>query len=130
VRKVVEAAGVGYTDTVPELRGTVGDTLLSPKRIDVSAVRAVLRRGWPVPPVFGWLQRLGGIAPGETDAVFNMGVGFCVVCRPPFADSAVKQLEGEGVAAWRIGEIVAGEAGGRLLDPAGVIAGTRPARRR
>jgi phosphoribosylformylglycinamidine cyclo-ligase len=45
------------------------------------------------------------------DAVFNMGVGFCVVCRPHFADSVVKQLEAEGVAAFRIGEIVAGEAG-------------------
>lgn len=149
VRKLVfEAAKLSVTDHVPELGGTVGDTLLTPTRIYVSAVqavlrhypvkrgvirglanitggglpdnlgrilppgrRAVLRRGWPVPPVFGWLQKLGDVAAAEMDAVFNMGVGFCIVCRPHFADSIVKRLEGEGVAAWRIGEIAAGEAG-------------------
>ena len=152
VRKVVEAAGLGYADHVPELGGTVGDTLLSPTRIYVSAIqavlrhypvkkgvirglanitggglpdnlgrilppgrRAVLRRGWPVPAVFPWLQRLGGIAAAEMDAVFNMGVGFCVVCRPHFADSIARQLEGEGVPAWRVGEIVASEAGVEIV---------------
>jgi phosphoribosylformylglycinamidine cyclo-ligase len=148
VRKVVEAAGVGLADEVPDLGGRVGDVLLTPTRIYVSAIqavlrhypvkrgvvrglanitggglpdnlgrilppgrRAVLRRGWPVPPVFPWLQRLGGIADAEMAAVFNMGVGFAVVCRPHFAESIARRLSGEGVPAWRVGEVVAGEAG-------------------
>jgi phosphoribosylformylglycinamidine cyclo-ligase len=74
--------------------------------------RARIRPGsWTVPPVFGWMQRLGNVADAEMRKVFNLGVGFCVVCSPHFADSIVKQLESDGVSAWRIGEIVSGEPG-------------------
>ncbi len=35
---------------------------------------------WPdPPPLFGWLQGLGGISPEEMFGTFNMGVGFAVV---------------------------------------------------
>jgi phosphoribosylformylglycinamidine cyclo-ligase len=89
--------------------GGLGDNL---GRILPPGRRAVVRRGtWPVPAVFPWLQRLGNVPQAEMDRVFNGGVGFVVVCRPHFADSIVKQLDREGVPAWRIGEIVAGEAG-------------------
>ena len=74
--------------------------------------RAVLRRGsWPVPPVLGWLQRLGNVEQAEMDRVFNGGIGFCVVCSPHFADSIVRQLADGGCAAWEIGAIADGETG-------------------
>ena len=66
---------------------------------------------WPVPPVFGWMQRLGNVADAEMRRVFNMGVGFVVICPPHVADGVVRQLAGDGVAAWRIGEVRAGEPG-------------------
>ncbi|MFO0797866.1 MAG: phosphoribosylformylglycinamidine cyclo-ligase [Gemmataceae bacterium] len=66
---------------------------------------------WPVPPVFGWLQRLGHVADAEMRRVFNCGVGFCVVAAPFFAASIVEQFEKLGVPAWVIGEVVAGEPG-------------------
>ena len=38
--------------------------------------RAVLEaRRWPRPPVFDWLQRLGGVSDAEMDSTFNMGLG-------------------------------------------------------
>jgi phosphoribosylformylglycinamidine cyclo-ligase len=74
--------------------------------------RAFVRRGaWHVPPVFGWLQRLGNVADAEMARVFNMGIGFVVVCAPAFANSIVGQLEKEGVPTWVIGEVRDGEPG-------------------
>ena len=66
---------------------------------------------WPVLPVFSWMQKFGNVADAEMDRVFNMGVGFCVVCSPHFADSIVKQLGDDGLEAWKIGTIESGEAG-------------------
>ncbi len=66
---------------------------------------------WDVPPVFGWLQRLGNVADAEMRRVFNVGVGFAVVAAPFFAASIVEQFEKLGVPAWVIGDVVAGEPG-------------------
>ena len=66
---------------------------------------------WPVPPIFGWLQKLGGVADAEMFRVFNMGIGFVVVCSHHFADSIIHQMEKLGERAWRIGEVIPGEPG-------------------
>ena len=145
-RIAFEAAGLTAHDTVPELRTTVGEVLLAPTRIYAKQIRgllaalpvtglanvtgggipdnlgrilppgcrAVVRRGtWPVPAVFGWLQRAGHVADAEMDRVFNQGVGFVVIARPDLADAVQAHL-GE---AYRIGEIVAGEAGVEVVSP-------------
>lgn len=69
----------------------------------------VQRDSWDVPPVFGWVQRLGDIAAAEMDRVFNMGLGMVLVVSPHFADSIQKQLADCGLTSWRIGEAVAAE---------------------
>ena len=66
---------------------------------------------WPVPPVFGWMQRLGNVADAEMRRVFNMGVGFVVICPPAVADGVTGLLAKDGIEAWRIGEVRAGEPG-------------------
>jgi len=72
-------------------------------------VDAVLRRGaWPVPGVFGALQRMGDVDDGEMEKVFNMGLGFCLIVRPSFAGSVEKQLWKLGERAHVVGEVVAG----------------------
>jgi len=71
---------------------------------------------WPVPPVFGWLQRLGNVADAEMRRVFNLGVGFAVVAAPFFAASIMEQFEKLGVPAWVIGEVVAGEPGVEVVE--------------
>ncbi len=78
--------------------------------------RAVIdRRRWPVPPIFAWLQQRGQVPDAEMFRVFNMGIGFVVVCAPSFANSIVHQLEKMDVAAWVIGEIRSGEPGVELV---------------
>jgi len=75
-------------------------------RIVPERVQVRLDRGsWYVPPVFGWVQGLGGIAADEMDRVFNMGVGMVLVVSPHFAESIQKQLADLGHDAWRIGEV-------------------------
>lgn len=74
--------------------------------------RVVLRRGsWPMPPVFGWLQKLGNVTDAEMARVFNLGVGFVVICAPTAADGVVAQLGRSGVTAWPIGEVRDGDVG-------------------
>jgi phosphoribosylformylglycinamidine cyclo-ligase len=64
-----------------------------------------------VPPVFAWLQKCGNVAEAEMFRVFNMGVGFVVICAAPAAGEIVAHLDNEGFPAWRIGEVRAGEVG-------------------
>jgi len=83
---------------------------------------AVLTTSWPVPPVFGWLARAGGVAPAEMLRVFNCGVGMAlVVCQ---ADAAIELLEAEGETVCRLGVIEAsdGPASVRIDTPAGWLA--------
>ena len=131
-----------------ELGATVGETLLTPTRIYVRPVRAVLnhyrvknvvhaiahitggglhenlarvvpegvrividRRAWPVPPVFTWLQRLGGVEQAEMDQVFNMGVGMVLVVSSFYAESIREQLGRAGVTSWLIGRAEQGPTG-------------------
>jgi phosphoribosylformylglycinamidine cyclo-ligase len=67
---------------------------------------AELVADWPVPPVFAWLAREGGVAAEEMLRVFNCGVGMALVVRD--AEAALAVLAREGEAAWRIGRVVAG----------------------
>lgn len=60
---------------------------------------------WPVPPVFGWLQRLGEVTDDEMARVFNRGVGLALVVSEHFAESIAKQLTDQGLENWPIGRI-------------------------
>ena len=63
---------------------------------------------WPLPPVFAFLQQRGNISTAEMRRVFNMGIGYCVVVRPSFAESVKSQLEQLGETVHTIGEITKG----------------------
>ncbi len=58
-------------------------------------------------PVFGMLQRLGGISDAEMYQVYNMGIGFCLVVAAAQADRALGSLKDLGVEAYRLGHAVA-----------------------
>jgi phosphoribosylformylglycinamidine cyclo-ligase len=78
-------------------------------RILPSHVRVELQRGsWPVPPVFGWLQRLGEIADEEMERVFNGGLGLVLVFNPHFQRNIQEILAEYGLESWVIGQAVAG----------------------
>ena len=68
---------------------------------------AVLTAPWPMPPVFGWLAKTGGVGGDEMLRVFNCGVGMAVVVGDAEAASSVLRAAGESV--FPLGRIVAGE---------------------
>ncbi|MEX2121126.1 MAG: phosphoribosylformylglycinamidine cyclo-ligase [Pirellulales bacterium] len=78
-------------------------------RVMPAGSRGVIQRDtWPVPPVFGWLARLGAVERDEMERVFNMGLGLVLVVNPYFADSVRSQLADCGHESWQIGQVVAG----------------------
>ncbi|MEC8676658.1 MAG: AIR synthase-related protein, partial [Pseudomonadota bacterium] len=75
-------------------------------RIDLSA--------WPVPPVFGWLARAGGIAPLEMLRTFNCGIGMVAAVPPAEAPAVTAALTAAGERVYRIGTL---EARGADMAP-------------
>ncbi len=66
---------------------------------------AVLERGsWPVPPIFPYLQRLGGIPEEEMYRVFNMGLGLILILPEEEARKAMDWVE-----AHPVGRVVEGQ---------------------
>jgi len=63
------------------------------------------RDSWKPLPIFELVQRLGQVPKEEMYMVFNMGIGYTVICAPEDADELVGAID----AATILGEVVAGE---------------------
>ncbi len=64
----------------------------------------------PVPPLFGWIQELGGIADAEMFETFNMGIGFVVGVRPAHLAELRRRLARAGAKdAVPIGRVARGK---------------------
>ncbi len=107
VRGLAHITGEGLPGNVPRV--------LPPGR------RVRLRRGsWPMPPVFPWLQRLGGIEQDEMDRVFNRGIGFVMIVGRDAAEPIrCRLVETSGVPTAVIGEVIEGEPGVEWCASAG-----------
>jgi phosphoribosylformylglycinamidine cyclo-ligase len=102
VRGMAHITGGGLAGNVPRV--------LPPGR------RVFLKRGsWPVPPVFPWLQQLGGIEQSEMDKVFNLGIGFVMIVSPYYAESIQRRLREGRVPTYLIGEVREGQPGVEYL---------------
>ena len=77
-------------------------------RILPKGVRArVDPNAWPRPPVFGLLQREGGISEDEMLRVFNCGIGMVLVVSAEQESDIFDRLRAVGERAYRIGKIEA-----------------------
>jgi len=74
------------------------------------------RGSWPVPPVFSWLQRLGGIDDAEMERVFNMGLGLVLLVSPFYAETARRILDECGFRNFVIGKVERGPKGVSWAD--------------
>src|SRR5947199_5001155 len=80
IRGLAHITGEGLEGNIPRV--------LPPGR------RVFLRKGsWDVPPVFDWLQQLGGIEDAEMFRVFNMGIGLVIIAGQYYADSVIRRLK-------------------------------------
>lgn len=78
--------------------------------------RAVLEaKAWSVPPIFSYLQKVGGIAPEEMGKVFNMGIGMTLVVAAPRVGSISELLTAAGERVEVLGTVQNGDRGVDLL---------------
>jgi len=88
--------GGGLTDNLP--------------RVLPAGTAALVRRGsWPVPPLFAFLERHGGVSLPEMYRTFNMGIGMVAIAGAEATDRLESHLDRVGQPHHRIGEIVAGD---------------------
>ncbi len=79
-------------------------------RIIPDGLSARVRKGvCPIPPIFDFLQKEGGIDETEMYHAFNMGVGYLLVVGDESADQIIGSLAESGEAAYLIGEVGKGE---------------------
>ncbi|MEO7402224.1 MAG: phosphoribosylformylglycinamidine cyclo-ligase [Burkholderiales bacterium] len=94
VKGMAHITGGGLVENVP--------------RVLPDAVKAVLdRKSWPLPAVFQWLQKEGGVADHEMHRVFNCGIGMVVVVAAEHAEQASASLRAAGETVYRVGRIEA-----------------------
>ena len=81
-------------------------------RVLPSGRRAVIeRKSWPVPAIFGLIEKLGGVAQIEMDSTFNNGIGLILVVGKKQADGVIRTLTTMSEKAFVIGEIRKGARG-------------------
>jgi phosphoribosylformylglycinamidine cyclo-ligase len=69
---------------------------------------------WDVPAVFRFLQAKGNVPEEEMWRVFNMGLGYCVIVKPAFADAVAEKLTKMGETVRVVGTIEKGKGVVRL----------------
>ena len=98
IKALAHITGGGFPDNIPRvLPESCGAAL------DLAAI--------PVPPVFGWLAREGGVAEPEMLRTFNCGIGMIAVVAPEEADAVSAALRAEGEAPVRLGFVAPSETG-------------------
>jgi phosphoribosylformylglycinamidine cyclo-ligase len=95
IKALAHITGGGFPDNIPRVlpHGTS-------VRLDLAAI--------PVPRVFGWLARTGGVAEPEMLRTFNCGIGMVVVVGRADVEAVSRALEAAGEAPVAIGEVTAG----------------------
>jgi len=103
VKGMAHITGGGIVENVP--------------RVLPDGVRATISKSaWPMPPLFAWLQREGGVADAEMHRVFNCGIGMVVVVAATDAAAAKAFLEARGETVYRLGEIAVRGAGDAAVE--------------
>ncbi len=98
VKGMAHITGGGITGNVP--------------RVLPDNVAAIIERSaWTLPPLFQWLQSVGNVADDEMHRVFNCGIGMVVIVAAADADRATAGLAASGETVFRLGRIVARQAG-------------------
>lgn len=81
-------------------------------RMLTDGVRAVIKKdSYPVPPIFGMMQKKGEIEERVMYNTFNMGIGMVVAVDAADAGKAMEAMKAAGDTPYVIGSIEAGEKG-------------------
>jgi len=93
IKALAHITGGGFSENIPRV---LPKTLAAD--IDYTS--------WELPPVFRWLQELGGMTDAELHRTFNCGIGMVAVVSPgDDADAVTAHLSGQGIETRAIGTI-------------------------
>ena len=79
-----------------------------PRCIAPGLVPQIDWNSWDLPPVFAWLQQVGGVADHELRRTFNCGVGFMLIVAPQDAEPVMAALLNAGETAFVCGQLAQG----------------------
>lgn len=92
IKALAHITGGGFVDNIPRV---LPESLTA--AIDLDSV--------PVPPVFGWLARTGGLGQKEMVRTFNCGIGMIAVVRPDEVKTFIAAMAESGEFACVIGTL-------------------------
>ncbi|MBK1793024.1 phosphoribosylformylglycinamidine cyclo-ligase [Devosia sp. WQ 349] len=92
IKALAHITGGGFIDNIPRV---LPDHLAAD--VDLNAVT--------VPPVFGWMSKVGGMEEREMLRTFNCGVGMLVAVAPADAEKLVASLTANGEIAAVVGQL-------------------------
>jgi phosphoribosylformylglycinamidine cyclo-ligase len=101
---------------------TGGGLLENIPRVLPSGLGAVIDMNtWPLPSVFHWLAKTGGVMPTELARTFNCGIGMAVIVRPDAANDVEAALSKAGETVTTIGAVraISGDDDAIVLDHLG-----------
>ena len=88
---------------------TGGGLIENPPRVLAEGLTARFDwNAWTLPPVFQWLQEVGGISEPEMRRTFNCGIGFMLVIAPETVGEVLAALIDAGETAFVCGEVAPG----------------------
>jgi phosphoribosylformylglycinamidine cyclo-ligase len=82
-----------------------------PRMLPEGLCAVINKEAFPVPPIFGLIQKTGKIPERDMFNTFNMGIGMCIAVDSDRADDAIKVLAEAGEKAYVIGHVALGEDG-------------------
>ncbi len=94
VRALAHITGGGFVENIPRV---LPAHLTA--RVDLSAL--------PIPPVFGWLKRMGNVETGEMLRTFNCGCGMVAVVAREAAPAFMDVMAGQGESTFILGDLEA-----------------------
>jgi phosphoribosylformylglycinamidine cyclo-ligase len=114
-----------YTSPLLRLIAQTGDGVHSHSHVTSVGIAAnlarVLPRGtwaevdrstWSPSPVFRVLSDIAGTTLESSEGTWNLGIGFLAVVDPAVVDAAVAALAEDGIPAWQVGSVGAGDPPG------------------
>jgi phosphoribosylformylglycinamidine cyclo-ligase len=102
IKALAHITGGGFPENLPRVL---------PKGLGITLDLATI----PVPPVFRWLAKSGGVAETEMLRTFNCGIGMIVVGAREAADEVASALSGANETPVHIGEVCTAGAGPRVI---------------
>ena len=95
VRGIAHITGGGMPGNIPRIL---------PERLSVEIKKGT----WPIPPIFGLVQRMGNVEEEEMYRVFNMGIGMVLIVAPYYATGIISKLKRLGEKSFIIGRVKRG----------------------